>query len=185
MRPRPRPALSFLLAALAALPVVAEARKPPSPDALIRAAVSFSPPKGWTARHHANGPDPVLEFVSGVDRIALRLFGTNGTAYATPAAFLRGPAAGTLGKPPRNAGERKVAGEKRALYEHRVFVPGGGAAGLRESDMALERFVVLPLPDGRFLVAAHAYLSPVPSAAPDGEKAFDALLATLKPARKP
>lgn len=158
---------------------------PPAPAALVRAAVSFAAPQGWTESAHANGPDPVLELRSGEDRISLRLFGGEGSAYATPELFLKGPAASTLGAPPEPAGDVAVHGKKRPLYERGYPLMSGvspvpGAGG--RPPMAKERFVLLPLSKGRFVVAAHAYESPIPSARPDGAKAFSALLASLKPA---
>lgn len=182
---------SALLAVLLLAPAT-EAKKMPAepalaPAALVRAAVSFSAPAGWREDAHANGPDPVLELRKDLDRISLSLFGARGSAYATPAEYLRGPGAGTLGKPPQAVAELAVGGRKRVLYEHGVTMmmgdphapPGGGPP------LATERFVLLPLPDGRFLVAAHRFESPVPSVERAGEKAFSALLKTLKPAAKP
>lgn len=158
---------------------------PAAPAALVRAAVSFAAPAGWAENAHANGPDPVLELRSGEDRISLRLFGGEGSAYASPELFLKGPAASTLGAPPETAGEELVAGKKRPLYERGYPLMSGvspvpGVGG--RPPMAKERFILLPLAKGRFLVAAHAYESPIPSARPDGAKAFAALLRSLKPA---
>lgn len=175
-----------LAALLLAAPSEAKMKEaPPAPAALVRAAVSFKAPAGWKESAHANGPDPVLELRSGLDRIVLRVFGGAGSAYATPELFLKGPAAGTLGSAPQPAGEARVAGRALTLYEHgypimqgdpHVPSPGG------RPPLAIERYVLLPLPGGRFVVAGHAYESPIPSADPAGAKAFAAFLETLKPA---
>ena len=174
--------------ALAVLLLAAPSKaKMTDPLEQMAAAVSFSAPKGWTRSAHANGPDPVLELRSGLDRIVLRLFGGPDSAYATPELFLRGPAAGTLGAPPETVGEALVAGRKRTLYQHgyplmSAVSPVPGADG--RPPLALERYVVLPLANGRFVVAGHAYESPIPSARPDGARAFEAFLKTLKAAPK-
>jgi hypothetical protein len=178
---------------LAALTSVSEAKKmkapaPAGPAAQMRAAVSFSAPKGWTEEAHANGPDPVLTLKDGLDRITLRLYGAKGSAYAGPDAFLRGPSAGTLGAAPKAVDEAAVAGESRPIWEHAYPImlgdPHVPASGLRPP-MAKERFVLLPLPRGLFVVAGYAYESPVPPVEAEGEAAFRAFLKTLRPAVPP
>lgn len=176
-------------AALALCGAAAEARvtskTAAGPGAAVRAAASFTAPKGWAAEEHANGADPVLSFRKGLDRISLRLFGAKGSAYGTPEAFLRGPAATTMGRPPKDAGAVVVAGKRRALYEHGYPVQlGDPHARSGPPELAVERFVLVPLADGRFLVAAHAFESPIPSLERTGEEAFAAFLKSLKPLKK-
>ena len=184
----------YALAALAlALPASAEVKvttpTKPAPGAALRAVASFAAPAAWTASEHANGSDPVLEFRKGLDRISLRLFGASGSAYSGPDAFLRGPAATTMGQAPESAGSVVVAGEKRAARRrgYPIMLGDPHAASSGRPDMASERFVIVPLRDGRFLVAAHAFESPIPSAAPDGERAFETFLKSLRlmPVKKP
>lgn len=174
---------------LAATNVFAEGKVTSSPKAepgaALRAVASFAVPAGWKATDYANegGVDAVLELRKGLDRITLRLFGAKGSAYKQPDAFLRGPAATTMGKAPEAVGVAVVAGEKRAVYRHGYPVMLGDphAASSGRPEMAREHFVVVPLRDGRFLVATHSFESPVPSYEKDGEKAFDAFLKSLKP----
>lgn len=182
-----RPLAALLAAGLAAAPEPAmSSRSPIDPAGDVRAAVSFKVPPGWTEEAHANGPDPVLTLRSGLFRISLAVYGARGSAYATPELFLRGPAASTLGAAPRPAGEALVAGKKRPLYERGFasslgdpHAPSGGRPAL-----ATERFLILPLTRGRFAVAAYAFEDPIPSSKPDGARAFEAFLKTLRPAPK-
>lgn len=182
-----RPLAALLAAGLAAAPEPAmSAPSPADPAAAVRAAVSFAPPKGWTEEAHANGPDPVLTLRSGLDRISVAVYGGTGSAYATPELFLRGPAGTTMGAAAKVKGEAVVAGKKRPVYERGhilgssspIPAPGG------RPPLAQERFLILPLPGGRFAVAAYAFEDPIPSSKPDGSLAFDAFLKTLRPAPK-
>ncbi|MDX6768502.1 MAG: hypothetical protein SF051_03155 [Elusimicrobiota bacterium] len=166
----------------------AQTPAPAAPGAALRPFVRFTPPAGWRAEERANGADPVVSFRKGLDVITLSLYGAEGSAYEDPGAFLRGPAASTLGAPPRADGRVKVAGRSLALYRRgypvRLGDPHAPSSG-RPPELARERFVVLPLRDGRFVVASHAFESAVPSFERDGERAFTAFLKTLQPSPKP
>jgi hypothetical protein len=175
-----RAALAVIALALAA---AADA-----PGAALRPHVRFAAPAGWRVEEHANGVDPVLRFTKGLDVITLYLYGAKGTAYATPEAFLRGPAASTMGSAPKADGRVTVAGLSLVLYRRGYpvrlgdpHVPASGAA----PEMASERFIVLPLAGSRFAVAAHAFESSVPSFEREGARAFDKFLKALRPAPAP
>lgn len=178
-------ACAVFVASVSAAEDKVTSRPKAEPGAALRAVASYAAPAGWKAADHANegGADAVLEFRKGLDRITLRLFGAKGSAYKNPDAFLRGPAATTMGKAPEAVGVAVVAGEKRAVYRHGYPIMLGDphAASSGRPDMAREHFVVVPLRDGRFLVAAHAFESPIPSYEKDGEKAYEAFLKTLRP----
>lgn len=182
-----RPLAALLAAGLAAAPENAmSATAPANAAAAVRAAVSFTPPSGWDELAYYNGSDPVLYLRSGLDRISVTVYGGPRSAYATPALFLRGPAATTMGVPAKLKGEAVVAGKKRQVYERGhilgssspIPAPGG------RPPLAQERFLILPLAGGRFAVAAYAFEDPIPSSKPDGSLAFDAFLKTLRPAPK-
>lgn len=178
-----------LLAVLLALaaPSWAAETKAPSPSKAISAVVRFSAPKGWRPEAYANGADPVFAFVSGEDRIVVRVFGAPGSAYADPAAFLSGAAASTMGRPPEKAGEATVTGRRTTLYQRGFpvslgdpHIPSG-----RQQVLGREIFVVLPPLKGRFAVLSYARESPAPDLERTGEKAWEAFLKTVKsPGRK-
>lgn len=178
--------LFAVLLALAA-PSWAAETKAPSPAKTIAAVIRFSAPKGWRAEEYANGADLVSAFVSGEDRIVVRVFGAPGSAYADPAAFLSGAAASTMGRPPEKAGEATVAGRRTTLYRRGFpvnlgdpHIPSG-----RQQVLGLEVFVILPPRKGRFVVLSYARESPAPDLERAGEKAWAAFLKTVKsPGRK-
>lgn len=159
---------------------------PAEPGAAFRPLATYAAPAGWTPQEYANGPDAVLRFQKGLDRISLRLYGAKGSAHKNPGDFLRGPAATTLGKAPEVVGQARVGGLKLAFYKrgYPIMLGDPHLRGGAPPALATEHFVVLPLSGGLFLVAAHAYESPIPSSSKDGEDAFLAFLRTLKPLRK-
>lgn len=159
---------------------------PVEPGAAFRALAAFTAPKGWAPEEYANGPDAVLRYEKGLDRISLRLYGSKGSAHKDPADFLRGPAATTMGKAPEPVGHVLVGGKKRPFYKrgYPIMLGDPHVRGGIPPALAVEHFVVLPLSDGLFLVAAHAFESPVPSPRKDGEDEFLAFLRTLKPLKK-
>ncbi|MBI2384396.1 MAG: hypothetical protein HYV14_00125 [Elusimicrobia bacterium] len=180
-----RPFLAVLLTLAA--PSWAAERTAPSPAKAISAVVRFSAPKGWRPEHYANGADPVSAFVSGEDRIVVRVFGAPGSAYADPAAFLSGAAASTMGRPPEKAGERTVARRRVDLHQRGFpvnlgdpHIPSG-----RQQVLGREIFLILPASKGRFAVLSYARESPAPDRERRGEKAWEAFLKTVKsPGRK-
>lgn len=173
-----RRALAVLLLGLAAAA--------PAPGAAVRALLDFTAPAGWTSGEYANagGADAVVAFESGEDRIAVHLYGTPKSFYPTPAVFMKGPAATTMGRPAEKAGTATVAGSKVALWKRGVPLPDGDPhAPAAAPRLGTGVFCVLPpAPDGRFLVLSYERLSPVPDLAGKGEKAWKSF---LKSARRP
>lgn len=158
----------------------------PSPSKVIAGAVGFQAPKDWQSEEYANGggADPVRAFVSGQDRIVVRVYGAPGSAYATPAAFLGGAAASTMGRKPEKAGEAKASGRTVTLYKRGFPInqgdphtPSGGQQVLGQ-----EIFLILPASKGRFVVLSYARESPAPDLERRGEKAWAAFLKSVKPA---
>ena len=167
----------------ACLAFIAPARAAESAAAFVR----YQAPKGWQAQEYANGADSVKEFVRDSDRLTVRLYGSPGSSYKTPADFLAGAAASTMGRPPEKAGSAVVAGRKTMVYKRGFPVnlgdphtPSGG-----QQMLGSEVFVVLPPAKGRFVVLSWARETPAPDLERAGEKAWAAFLKTIKrPGRK-
>ncbi len=177
----------LLLAALLAAPAAAELGSPGSLE--MAKYVTWKGPKGWRVEEYANGggADPVVAYVYGQDRLTVRLFGAPGSAYKDAAAFFAGPAATSMGKKPGSSGTAKVAG-KTLPVRTRTFPVMLGDPHTRGAAPPLtgrERFVVLPLAEGRFAVLAMARESPAPDLERTGEKAWKAFLASVAPAKRP
>jgi hypothetical protein len=174
---------------IAALAVWAAASPAPAarPAGAIAALVRFQAPAGWTRSDDANsaGADPVVSFERGADRIAVYAYGAPGSAYRTPADFLKGPAATTMGRPPVRAGSAVVAGRKTPLYRREIPLIDSDpheSTG-RPPRMGVEIFCVLaPAADGRFLVLARSRSTPVPDLEARGDKDWKVFLKTVRPA---
>lgn len=177
-------AFSFL--ALSAPAAAKEAVKMPIPAQAVAALVKFSPPKGWSPRDYSNaaGADPVASFENGEDRIVARAFGAPGSDYKTPADFLAGPAALTMGMAPTVAGKVVVAGQTLTLYKRGFPINLGDphVASPPKPMMGVEKFCVLPLAKGRFVAFSYARSSPIPDLEKTGEKAWESFLNSIKPA---
>lgn len=176
-------------AALAASSVEApKTVKSKTPADTIAALVKHQPPKGWRVEEYTNGggADPVVAYADGLDRITVRAFGAPGSGYKNAAAFLSGPAAGTMGRKPEKAGLVTVAGRKLTLYKHGLPINlGDPHAPAGPPMMGREIFCLLPASGGRFVVLAYARESPAPDLEGLGEKAWAAFLKTVKlPGRK-
>lgn len=162
--------------------------KASTPSQAVAAVVSHAPPKGWAVEEYANndGADPVVAYSDGADRITVRVFGGPGSGYKTPALFLAGAAARTMGAKPENAGSVSVAGRRVALYK-RGFPVNLGDPHVPSGPPILGRelFCVLPAAGGRFVVLAYARESPAPDLEGRGDAAWQAFLKTVKlPGRK-
>ncbi len=158
----------------------------PNPGASVVSVVGFEPPKGWSRSDYANsaGADPVVAFEAGADVIRVSVYGAPGSAYRTPAEFLAGPAATTMGRPAAPAGSATVAGVKTPLLRRGSPQPGGDphAASGAPPAMGEELFCVLPVrPDGRFAVLSWERRTPVPDLERRGEKAWRAFLKKARP----
>lgn len=156
----------------------------PKPSLLIAGALRFEAPKGWQREEYSNGggADPVEAFVSGEDRIIVRVFGAPGSGYKDAASFLAGPGASTMGQPPEKAGSARVSGRERSLYKRGFpinqgdpHVPSG-----RQQMLGRELFLILPAAKGRFAVLSYSRESPAPDLERRGEKAWAAFLKTVK-----
>jgi hypothetical protein len=175
-----------VLLALAAPAAAKEAAKMPTPAQAVAQLVQFVPPKGWSPRDYANagGADPVASFEDGEDRIVARAFGAPGSDYKTPADFLAGPAALTMGMAPTIVGKVVVAGQTLTLYK-RGFPINLGDPHIPSPPkpmMGVEKFCVLPLSGGRFVALSYARSSPLPDLERTGEKAWESFLKSVKPA---
>lgn len=157
--------------------------KAQTPSQSVAALVSHQPPKGWKVEEYSNrgGADPVVAFSDGLDRITVKVFGGPGSGYKTPALFLSGAAASTLGRKPENVGSVEVAGRRVALYR-RGFPINLGDPHVPSGPPMLgkEIFCVLPASGGRFVVLAYARESPVPDLEGRGDAAWEAFLKTVK-----
>jgi hypothetical protein len=155
--------------------------KTKTPGGEIKALVSFTPPKGWSADEYANadGADPVLEYKKLSDAVQIRVLGAPGSDYPTPKDFMAGEAAA-------EAGTATVAGKKLELRRRRFAIeaadPHRPPAG--KSPLGTETFCVLPLKDGRYAVLAYRRSSPIPDAQETGAKAWAAFLKTVRPKAK-
>ncbi len=150
----------------------------------VAALISFQPPKGgWKIEEYANGggADPVVAFVDGLDRIAVRVFGAPGSGYKNPASFLAGPAASTMGRKPEQVGIVTVAGRRLALYQHGFPVNlGDPHAPSGPTMLGQEVFCLLPAAGRHFIVLSYARESPAPDLERRGQKAWRAFLKTVK-----
>lgn len=166
--------------ALAAPPPAAK----PSADA-VAAVVTFRDPLQWKRSDYANsmGADPVVSFARGSERIAVYVYGAPGSAYKTPADFLKSPAATSMGRAPARAGSAAVGGRAVAQYRRSYplgdYDPDKPEAG--PPRLGEQLFCVLPpLADGRFAVLAHDQNRPAPGPASSGGPAWKAFLKTVK-----
>jgi hypothetical protein len=176
-------AVQLLFAAPPAAEVPASKTPPPAASALL----DWTPPPGWTASDYSNagGADPVTSYESGIDRIEIKVFGAPKSFYRTPADFMKGPGATTMGRAPVKSGTARVAGRAVAVYRREYPLPDGDP-NIPSSNplMARETFCVLPpFPDGRFIVLSPARESPAPDITGNAEKAWNAFLAGVR-ARK-
>lgn len=181
--------LSAVLAVSAAAAPVEKPVKETTPSAVVSSLVRFAAPKNWNKEEYANGggADPVVAFADGLDRISVRVFGAPGTAYKTPADFLAGPAASTMGRKPEAAGRVAVAGKTVPLYSHGVPVMVGDPHARTAGPPMLGRevFCVLPAANGRFVVLALSRETPTPDPDRKGEKAWSAFLKSVSLVPKP
>lgn len=179
--------LSAVLAFAAAAAFAADSKEAPktvktaSPSQAVAALVSQRAPEGWKAEEYANGADSVVAFADGVDRISVRVFGAPGSGYKSPAEFLAGPAASTMGRRPEETGTVAVSGRKVALYKHGIPVNLGDPHMVSApTTLGTELFCILPGTKGRFVVLSYARESPAPDLEGRGEKAWAAFLKTVK-----
>jgi hypothetical protein len=157
--------------------------EPSTPSRNIAAIVRYEAPKGWRLEEYANngGAEPVVAFADGLDRITVRVYGAPGSSYATPADFVAGPAASTMGREPEKIGRVTVAGQELDLYRHGFPIHlGDPHAPSGPVTLGKEIFCVLPAANGRFVVLAFARESQVPDLEPRGERAWEAFLETVK-----
>lgn len=173
------------IAVLLALSAVAAT----APGAAVEAVVTWSSPAGWMRSDYANGPDPVVAFENGSDRLKLAVYGAPGSAFKTVAEFMSGPAATSMGAPPTKDGTETVAGAATTVYRRKFPLLSGDPHGAgRPRFMGVEKFVVLkPAADGRFAVVSYMQDTPAPDLQGKGEKAWKRLLNSLvsPKARKP
>ena len=177
--------------ALAAPPSAAEVHPLiMTPSNAAAALLDWTPPRGWTASEYSNsgGADLVVAYGKGLDRIEIKIFGAPKSFYATPADFMAGPGATTMGRAPVKSGAARAAGRAVTVYRRDYPLPDGDPRAYSPGPPRLgrETFCVLPpFPDGRFAVLSYARESPAPDVAGRGEKAWREFLAGVRRARKP
>lgn len=172
---------SLLLAAA----VLAQDAAPPKPAVLpppaLAAAADFQTPAGWDAEAGPEGEkDPSMTFSKGGDRIRVTLYGGAGTRFKTPQAFLRSPAATTMGRPPQKDAVVKVAGARAYVYRHAYPEPAGDPheRSAKAPRMVMEEFCVVPA--GKlFLVLSYAEEG-VPDPAAPSRPSWEAFLKSFK-----
>ncbi len=191
MNPKLAALLSCMAFALTACDAE-EAHKPASvadPMQTFADLVRFVPPTGWSREAYANGDgaDPVLAFEDLLDRISLRRFGAPGSAFATSASFLRGPAATTMGSPPEVAGTVTVAGRELTLYRRGFPIHLGDPHVRSGGPVTLGRavFCVLPTDGDTFVVLSYERESPAPDLEGRPEKVWASFLKTVEIVRRP
>lgn len=179
-------AIAALIWSLTAAARAAEAKADPNtPARAVAALVAHAPPRGWTVASYSNsgGADPVLRYEKLSDALIIRVFGAPGSAYASPRAFLSGPAASSLGAAPREKGKvASAAGKLKAYrrdYPMAASDPHGPAA---PSLTSTEIFAVLPLKAPRFAVVSWRRETPAPDLQRTGEKAWAAFVKSVRPA---
>jgi len=151
------------------------------PSEIVAGLIQVETPPGWrrTTYSNAAGADLVVAFERGADRLVVRVFGAKGSFYKTPADFLAGPAATTMGREAQKRGAAPVAGRPLALYRRRFPLAQGGPheSSSARPRMGAESFCVLaPFKDGRFIVLSHQRESPVADPERLGEIAWEAFL---------
>lgn len=176
--------LALSAAASAATPVeVYKTVKAPTPSQAISGFLRYQAPKDWRVEEYANGggADPVVAFVDGLDRIAVRVFGAPGSGYKNPASFLSGPAASTMGRKPEKVETVEVAGRRLAVYKRGFSINlGDPHSPSGPTSLGREVFCLLPASGGRFIVLSYARESPAPDMERRGEKAWEAFLKSVK-----
>jgi hypothetical protein len=157
-----------------------------APADVLTALMRFEAPAGWKRSDYANnsGADAVVSFANGLDRIAIYVYGNHGTAYKSPADFLKGPAASTMGKAPVLVGSAPVAGKKTDLYRraYPLMDSDPHAAAGKPPRLAAQTFCILPpVGDGRFVVLTYSREAPAPDPSGRGESAWKAFLTSVSP----
>ncbi|HAM36881.1 MAG TPA: hypothetical protein DEB40_11750 [Elusimicrobia bacterium] len=130
---------------------------------------SIESPEGWEVDKAEDAVDPSLIFSLGPDIIKARLLGGEGSRYASPAEYLKGFEATTMGKPPEKIRAIKVVGGKTWLYRHGYPMALGDphVVGDMPPILAQEEFCIIPI-GRKFLVLSWAHES-----APDPEFAAE------------
>ncbi|MFA6317122.1 MAG: hypothetical protein WC943_06860 [Elusimicrobiota bacterium] len=156
--------------------------KPKGTSAKLLSSSVIPAPQGWEKEEVLTRSDPYVSFSSGVDTIKARVLGGPGSRYAKPDDFLKGFEATTMGRPPEQVRQVKVAGEEVALYRHGYPVMLGDPH-VRDPEpprLAFEEFVVLPQ-GSRFFVLSWAHDSPIPDPYAAGDKEWERFLASFSP----
>ena len=178
---------SFLLAAPAACASAAPLPAAgPSAEA-VAALVKFKAPARWHRSDYANsmGSDPVVAFERGSERIAVYAYGAPGSAYATPEAFLKGPAASTMGRPPVRDGSATIGSKELPLYRrgYPLMDTDPHIPATRPPRMGDEIFCLLPpTSDGRFAVLVHDQNLPKTGPSAAGGAVWKSFLKSVRPA---
>lgn len=151
----------------------------------VAGLIEVSPPAGWNRRPYSNsgGADLVVAFEHGSDRLVVQVFGAKGSFHKTPADFLAGPGATTMGRAPEKKGEALVAGKPLALFRRRFPLLEGGPHDSSPAKplMGVESFCVLPpFKDGRFVVISLQRENPIPDIERTGEKAWESFLRAVR-----
>lgn len=156
----------------------------------VAGLIEVAPPAGWSRRAYSNsgGVDLVVSYEHGSNRLVVQVFGAKGSFNKTPADFLSGPGATTMGRAPEKKGTALVAGKTVALFRRRFPLLEGGPHDSTPAKpmMGVESFCILPpFKDGRFVVLSLQRENPIPDLERAGEKAWEAFLRGIRgvPAR--
>ncbi|MFA6030396.1 MAG: hypothetical protein WC969_11120 [Elusimicrobiota bacterium] len=174
--------LPSLLLACAVLAQDAPPPKPADPiPPAIAAAAQLTAPEGWDAEVGPEGEkDPSVTFTKGGDRIRVTLFGGPGTRFKTSQAFLRSPAATTMGRPAQKDAVVKVAGARAYVYRHAYPEPSGDPHQRSEKAprMVMEEFCIVPAGKAFFVLSYAEEGVPDPSA--PSRPSWEAFLKSFK-----
>lgn len=137
----------------------------------------YEAPAGWPAQQWAQSPDAFLHFTKSTETVIMvRLFGGEGSVFASPEAYMKDPSATTQGLPPKTLRTVTVAGRSVKLYEIGQLVGRGDSyMGTREAKLGREIFCLVPS-GRRFFVLSYAEDRPQGDHARAAGKAWEAFL---------
>ena len=128
----------------------------------------FSAPENWAVERDTVSADPKSRWTFGRHVLTVKLFGGPGSEYETPAAFLDGFGARTMGAPAVRIGTATAAGAP--LYEYRYPVELGDPHAASPVPPVLARAEVCLIPAGkRFFAVSYAYEAIIPDPRLNGQ----------------
>lgn len=127
----------------------------------------YSAPENWAVERDTVSADPKTRWTFGRHVLTVKLLGGPGSRYASPAEYLDGFEARTLGAPAVRVGTATAAGAP--LYEHRYPIDLGDPheASPAAPVLAREEFCLVPA-GKRFFALSYAYEAVIPDPRMDG-----------------